>query len=52
MIYCYQANCEKVDENYICCKCCDKKYECEYTCYHVFIDEDFCLSEIRVDEDE
>ena len=35
-----------------CNKCCDKKYECEYTCYHVFIDEDFCLSEIRVDEDE
>ena len=52
MIYCYQANCEKDDQNEICCKCCDEKYECEYTCHHVFKDEDFCLSEVRVDKDE
>ena len=52
MIYCYYANCEKDDKNEICCKCCDEKYECEYTCYHVFTDEDFCLSEVRIDKDE
>lgn len=52
MIYCYQGDCETGEYGGICCKCCDKKHECKYACYHAFIDEEFCLSEIRVDKDE
>ena len=52
MLVCEQGNCERNDVNDICCKCCDIRYECDFACYHVFVEDDECLYEIEIEDDE
>ena len=54
MLICEQGNCERNGIDDICCKCCDMRFECDFACYHVFIENDLCLSEVRTkgDKDE
>ena len=51
MIICYDGNCERNGIDDICCKCCDMRFECDFACYHVFIEDDLCLSEVRIKDD-
>ena len=52
MLVCEQGNCERNGIDDICCKCCDIRYECDFTCYHVFVEDDECLYEIEIEDDE
>ena len=51
MIICYDRNCERNGIDDICCKCCDMRFECDFACYHVLIEDDLCLSEVRIKDD-
>ena len=51
MLVCEQGNCERNGINDICCKCCDIRHECDFACYHVFIEDDTCLYEIEIEDD-
>ena len=52
MLVCEQGNCERNGIDDICCKCCDIRYECDFACYHVFVEDDECLYEIEIEDDE
>ena len=52
MLVCKQGNCEKNGVDEICCKCCNIKDECNYVCYSAFFEDDECISEIEVEDDE
>ena len=52
MLICKQGNCEKNGTDSICCKCCNIRYECNFICCHAFIEDELCLNEIEIEDDE
>lgn len=51
MIICYDGKCERNGIDDICCKCCDKRDECNFICCHAFIEDELCLNEVRIRDD-